>query len=94
MDRKNNHASNVPTFSDGDVIVVLSPTRKYQLHSRTLRMNSTLFDELLAEEGVTLHTKARAQGLVIRYRLELRIGYEDDGLDDVGFFKRVVRTAC
>lgn len=69
-----------PRFNDGDVLVVLSQSRQYQLHSRTLRLHSAFFRRLLTEERATkLSSKARKEGVTATYRVELRL---DNGIDE------------
>jgi len=60
-----------PRFRDADVEVVISPTRRYELHVGVLRRSSTLFADLLRRDGPKLSKKALDRGVTIRYRLVL-----------------------
>ena len=74
-------------FQDGDVLVVITATKTFQLHASTLRRTSRVFEELLTEEhGAILSSKARKEGITIRYCLEL-MGNSGSG---VGYFQRRV----
>lgn len=71
-----------PQYSDGDVLIVLNPELQFQLHSLTLRTNSTFFREVLTDEsGVVLAPKAKKNGVRIRWRVELQLP-SADGDDD------------
>lgn len=62
-----------PHFTDGDVDLILTTTRRYKLHSTVLRRHSTLFASLLApHHAVQLSRRALRNGVTVRYRLELR----------------------
>ena len=64
--------SRFPKFADGDVLIVLSSTRTYYLHSGVLRRNSTTFAKLLDESlAAVLSSKAKKEGVAIRFRLDL-----------------------
>ena len=61
-----------PRFQDGDVTVVVSVSRTYQLHSSVLRRNSVFFDHLLRVQGpAELCPAAKKSGVTVVYRLEL-----------------------
>ena len=61
-----------PKFRDGDVTLVLSTGRVYQLHAGVLRRSSEFFSKILTEEnGAILTPKAKHAGVTIRYRLDL-----------------------
>ena len=78
--------SKFPKFHDGDVMIVLSGGRVYQLHANILRHSSELFARLLPEEhGVTLSSKAKREGMTIRYRLD----WVSDGTESGHFVHRV-----
>jgi hypothetical protein len=65
-------ASEFPRFSDGDVQVVISSAKIYQLHSVTLRRSSAYFAYLLDSEApADLCSPARKAGRSVRYRFEL-----------------------
>ncbi|KAF4548295.1 Hypothetical protein D9617_29g006710 [Elsinoe fawcettii] len=64
-------------FSDGDVEVVLSALRRYQVHAQTLRRTSRLFGELLEGDGATLSHRALKRGVTVRHRLVLT---KEDGV--------------
>jgi len=69
-------AAKFPMFSDGDLIVYTTGGRGYQLHAGVFRRASSMFAQLLAEEkGALLATKAKKEGVTVRYRLDL-IGVE------------------
>lgn len=78
--------SNFPKFHDGDVMIVLSGGRVYQLHASVLRHSSELFARLLLEEyGVILSSRAKKEGMTIRYRLD----WVGDGTETGHFVHRV-----
>jgi hypothetical protein len=81
--------SEFPSFSDGDVQVVISSTKIYQLHSATLRRASPFFAYLLdSEPPVNLCSPGRKIGHTIQYRFELaRLVGPGSG---VGVFERKV----
>ena len=61
-----------PRFADGDVVIAINTGRVYQLHSGTLRRHSTFFTQKLLEgHAAQLSTKARKEGVVIRFRFDL-----------------------
>jgi hypothetical protein len=65
-------ASEFPNYGDGDVAIVVTPQKTYQLHSGVLRRYSHYFADVLAEEAAAnLSTKAKKDGITIRYRLQL-----------------------
>lgn len=64
--------SDFPKFADGDVVVVLTSGKAYQLHATVMRRNSTLFAEMLTENrAAQLLPKAKKEGVTVRYRMEL-----------------------
>jgi hypothetical protein len=76
--RRQSGESDFPMFDDGDVLVVLSANRQYQLHARTLRMHSDLFRRLLAEEHSTkLSSRAKKEGVKVQFRIELQLPRDD-----------------
>jgi len=76
---KPSKAETFPNYKDGDVLLVLSQTRHYQLHSRTLRMHSKFFKDMLTDEkAAQLNSKARKEGNCVRYRLELELNSDDE----------------
>jgi hypothetical protein len=74
-----------PKYDDGDVSIVVSSTRIYQLHSSVLRRNSPYFEKALEAPGARLTSKARQEGLAA-YRFEL----VSSGHGDNGYFVRQV----
>lgn len=67
-----------PRFKDGDTFIALTTTRCLQLHANILRQHSVTFAQYLSEaRGALLTTKAKKEGRVIRYRLDLE-RVEDD----------------
>ncbi len=54
------------------MIIFITTGRVYQLHSSTLRRHSPFFAEKLVEENAAaLTTKAKKDGVVTRFRLDL-----------------------
>lgn len=81
--------SGFPKFLDGDVSIVLSPTKIYQLHSSRLRRHSLFFSRALdARPGPQLTTQVRQEGQAT-YRFHLA----KNDPDDVGTFIRKVEVA-
>ena len=76
-----------PKYKDGDVSIVISSTRIYQLHSTILRRNSRYFERELDSPGARLTSKARQEGLAA-YRFEL----VTHRLQDIGYFERKVSS--
>lgn len=74
-----------PQYRDGDVSIVISSTRIYQLHSTILKRNSPYFERELDSAGARLTSKARQEGLAA-YRFEL----VTQGPHDIGYFERQV----
>ena len=82
---RNAEAGGFPYFTDGDTYIVLSPSRQYHLHSRTLRMHSTLLNDMLTEDNAAqLSSKARKEGITMRYRVELDMPGSDINIGHVG----------
>lgn len=75
-----------PRFRDGDVSIVISLTRFYQLHSTVLKRNSPYFERELQVPGARLTSKARQEGLAA-YRFEL----VTQNAQEIGYFERKVR---
>lgn len=68
-----------PAYTDGDVLIVITPDQQYQLHSQTLRNNSDSFRELLTEDkAVVLASKAKKNGVKVRWRQQLKLRGEGD----------------
>lgn len=64
--------SQFPKFADADVLVHLSAGRVYALHAGVLRRNSPRLAELLDDaNGANLTTRAKRDGITIRFRLDL-----------------------
>lgn len=75
-----------PNYKDSDVLIVLSQTRQYRLHSHILRLHSDFFKEALTEDrAAQLSSRARKEGKAVRYRLDLELD-ERDGTG-IGSFK-------
>jgi hypothetical protein len=69
---ESSRVSDFPNYGDGDVAIVVGPLKQYQLHSGVLRRNSLYFSDVLSEEAAAnLSTKAKKDGVTIRYRLQL-----------------------
>lgn len=63
--------SGFPLFKDGDVKIVITGSRQYQLHSNILRASSRTMLRLLDEQYTAkLTSKAIKKGVVVRNRLE------------------------
>lgn len=61
-----------PTFTDGDVFIIITGARRYKLHSSVLRRGSAVFADLLAEgAAVKLASAAVKKGVTTKYRLQL-----------------------
>ena len=78
-----------PRCNNGDVLIMLSPDKAFQLHSEILRRHSKFFREHLKDGGATLSTTAKRNGEFVRWRFDMveRPGYGEDG---AGVFSRVV----
>lgn len=58
--------SKFPTFRDGDVKIIISGSRQYQLHKSILKSGSPLFCNLLSDENtISLSNKAKKKGVVV-----------------------------
>lgn len=77
--------SRFPHFHDGDVKIIITGSRQYQLHSTILKGASSLFRKLLSEENTaTLSSKAKKKGVVITNVLRASIHRDDeDGSLDI-----------
>ncbi|KAI9802598.1 MAG: hypothetical protein M1833_001672 [Piccolia ochrophora] len=76
--------STFPSFSDGDVIIIVSAEHQYRLHSNVLRLSSTTFDKLLNKERASALTpKQKKEGQMVQYRLHFIEG--NDG--NKGYFR-------
>ena len=60
-----------PAYKDGEVEIVISPMRRFELHLGVLRRCSPVLADLLRHEGPKLSKKAATRGVKIRYRLVL-----------------------
>ena len=79
-------AVDFPTYSDGDVSIIVSPQHTYKLHSSVLKRNSSFFLGAINEApGTRLTSKARQEGAAA-YRFELTTS----GPQDIGSFERKV----
>ncbi|KAI9667138.1 MAG: hypothetical protein M1831_001315 [Alyxoria varia] len=75
-----------PKFVSGDTVLVLSPKKEYQLHSNILRTHSSLFARMLIPENAAyLSTKARREGAIVTFRMELEMPLS--GQEGVGHMK-------
>ena len=76
-----------PHFLDGDVIIVVSTTQYYKLHSQVLASHSTYFsDHFVRNPGPRLNAQARRDNLAA-YRFEFSRPLDNS----FGEFIRVVR---
>lgn len=79
--------SDFPKFVDGDVLVIISTTQYYKLHSQVLQTHSRVFaDQFTANPGPRLNAQARRENAAA-YRFELAKPTEDSA----GQFLRIVR---
>ena len=61
-----------PHFIDGDVLIIITPSRRYKLHSDILRRSSPTFMALLDHEATPkLNHYARKRNITVRYRLHM-----------------------
>jgi hypothetical protein len=80
--------SDFPKFLDGDVLLIISPTQYYKLHSQVLSTHSTFFAESIATKpGPKLNAQARREHAAA-YRFEFQPGGVPGKF---GEFLRVVR---
>ena len=85
--------SRFPRFDDGDVVIGLPGGRLYLLHTAVLRRNSAYFSDLLDEDlGAKLTTKARKEGVNVRYRVDLIIDGRAPGSSNARFILKVIGT--
>jgi len=69
-----------PIYKDGDVKIVISGARQYQLHSGILKSNSRMMRRLLDDEYTAKLSKAAVRkGVVVRNRL---VAVENPDLDE------------
>lgn len=65
-------SSSFPMFSDGDVMLVISPEHLYRLHSSVLKRCSGFFASVLTESrAAKLATQAMRAGNTLRFYLQL-----------------------
>ena len=77
-----------PKYPDGDVFLMVTAIKSYQLHSSVLRRNSSWFAAQIDEkEPPKLNVKARKEHSAA-YRFEL----DNLGVNGVGRFSRKVRV--
>ena len=82
--------SEFPKYLDGDVIIVITSTKTYQLHASILRRNSPFFAQLLTEQAAAhLLPRAVRAGVTVRYRAELN----RSSAGGIGYFELKVRPA-
>lgn len=73
-------ADKFPNFRDGDVEVVLTQTRIYQLHRSSLINASPTMRRLLADaHSAKLCSKAIKKGVVIRNRVDATVNADESG---------------
>lgn len=78
--------SDFPRYSDGDVLVLVGPRQRYQLHASVLRRNSVYFERLLTpNKAAQLSSRAQKDGVTILYLLELARQLSG-GLGGIGSF--------
>ncbi|OAG35664.1 hypothetical protein AYO21_10135 [Fonsecaea monophora] len=78
--------SDFPKFVDGDVLIVISPTQVYKLHSQVVATHSSLFAEQIASKpGPRLNAQARRENAAA-YRFEFKRAVADN---EFGGFVRV-----
>lgn len=64
--------SQFPHYADGDVLVIITPVKRFQLHASMLRRNSTTFEHMLVPAAAAqLNARAKRDGVTILYQLEL-----------------------
>ena len=76
-----------PKYADGDVCLMISATKSYQLHSSVLKRNSPWFQKEFTDPP-RLNAKARQDNLPA-YRFEL----QGSGPQGIGSFQRKVKCA-
>lgn len=81
--------STFPKFLDGDVLIIVTPTQYYKLHSQVLSSHSSWFAEQIgAKPGPRLNAQARRENAAA-YRFEFQPA---SVAGEVGSFERVVWT--
>lgn len=77
---------NFPFFKDGDVKIVITVARKYQLHSSILKANSPLMQRLLDDQFTAkLSKQAIKKGVVVRNKIHAVKNHGEDFIPlDVG----------
>lgn len=75
-----------PHFLDGDVLIVVTSSRRYKLHSDILRRSSPTFMALLDKDAaVDLSKYAKKKGVTVRWRLHVvqnnNGGVRKDGIE-------------
>ncbi|KAH0538193.1 hypothetical protein FGG08_005209 [Glutinoglossum americanum] len=77
-----------PKYLDGDVIIIFTSNRVYQLHAHTLRCRSSFFAGLLHESNAREATGRGSKKTPVRYRVEYVLDHGEDIDDfDLGTFK-------
>lgn len=80
--------SEFPHYEDGDVAILVTPLKTYQLHSNVLRRYSPYFANVFdQQQAANLSAKARRDGVTTRYRLQL-VKTQSGA---IGSFQRLVR---
>jgi hypothetical protein len=84
---------NYPRCANGDVLIMLSSDKIFQLHAEMLRRHSKFFRDRLKDGGATLSSNAKRNGETVRWRFDMveRPGFGEDG---AGMLERVVSLAC
>ena len=83
-----------PTFADGNLLIILSGSRQYQLHTSLLRPLSSRINSLCeVEGGAKLSKKAIKRGAVIRYRMLMTPG-RDQREDSPSSSSSTVQGPC
>lgn len=75
-----NSMTDFPYFEDGDVHIIITGSRQYQLHSAVLRSNSPVLARLLNEDNAArLSSKAIKRGATVKFRIIMTDNTADDG---------------
>lgn len=82
-----------PRCNNGDVLIMLSPDKEFQLHAEMLRRHSKFFRDRLSDGGATLSSSAKRSGETVRWRFDM-VQRPSDGEDGAGTIERVVSLPC
>ncbi|KIX98161.1 uncharacterized protein Z520_06241 [Fonsecaea multimorphosa CBS 102226] len=70
--------SDFPKFLDGDVLIIISPSQVYKLHSQVLTTHSTVFaEQIAAQPAPRLNAQARRDNAAA-YRFEFKRSSDED----------------